>query len=181
MEFAGFDIGHRLHYRVPKEVSRSDSRECDSAKDNERNVRWSHFKQDCAIFKVMKANEALRNWIKNMVDKNELYERAAGDVNVDEEAGAIDVEDDVIEDIVDEMDLVPVEEEMAIVPVIDTTMAEAQARAKQYIAQTSAKPQSNETEDEYAARALRTLSSREMKIDKREAKGEKTIAIPQQR
>ena len=117
-----------------------------------------------------------------MVDKNELYERAAGDVNVDEEAGAIDVEDDVnIEDIVDEMDLVPVEEEMAIVPVIDTTMAEAQARAKQYIAQTSAKPQSNETEDEYAARALRTLCSREMKIDKREAKGEKTIAIPQQR
>ena len=80
---------------------------------------------------MMKANDALRNWIKNMVDKNELYERAAGDVNVDEEAGAIDVEDDVIEDIVDEMDLVPVEEEMAIVPVIDTTMAEAQARAKQ--------------------------------------------------
>ena len=40
-------------------------------------------------------------------------------------------------------------------------------------AQTSAKPQSNETEDEYAARALRTLCSREMKIDKREAKGEK--------
>ncbi len=116
-----------------------------------------------------------------MVDKSELYERAAGDVNVDKEAGAIDVEDDVIEGIVDEMDLVPVEEEMAIVPVIDTTMAEAQARAKQYIAQTSAKPQFNETEDEYAARALRTLCSREMKIDKREAKGEKTIAIPQQR
>ena len=79
----------------------------------------------------MKAKEALRNWIKNLVDKNELYARAAADVNVDEEAGAIDVEDDVIEDIVDEMDLVPVEEEMAIVPVIDTTMAEAQARAKQ--------------------------------------------------
>jgi len=130
---------------------------------------------------VIKANEALRNWIKNMVDKSELYERAAGDVNVDKEAGAIDVEDDVIEGIVDEMDLVPVEEEMAIVPIIDTTMVEAQARAKQYIAQTNAKPQSNETEDEYAARALRTLCSREMMIDKREAKGEKTIAIPQQR
>ena len=105
----------------------------------------------------MKANEALRNWIKNMVDKNESYERAAGDVNVDEEAGAIDVEDDVIEDIVDEMDLVPVEEEMALSPLnIDTNMAEAQACAKQYIAQTNAKPQSNATEDEYAARALRT-------------------------
>jgi hypothetical protein len=46
-----------------------------------------------------------------MVDKSALYERAAGDVNVDKEAGAIDVEDDVIEDIVDEMDLVPLEEE----------------------------------------------------------------------
>ena len=44
MEFAGFDIGHRLHYRVPKEVSRSDSRGSDDAKDNERNVRWSHCK-----------------------------------------------------------------------------------------------------------------------------------------
>ena len=107
----------------------------------------------------MKANDALRNWIKNMVDKNELYERAAGDVNVDEEAGAIDVEDDVIEDIVDEMDLVPVEEEMAIVPVIDTTMAEAQARAKQYIAQTNARPQSNETEDQYAARVANIMFS----------------------
>ena len=107
----------------------------------------------------MKANEALRNWIKNMVDKSELYERAAGDVNVDKEAGAIDVEDDVIEGIVDEMDLVPVEEEMAIVPVIDTTMAEAQARAKQYIAQTSAKPQFNETEDEYAARLANIMFS----------------------
>ena len=64
----------------------------------------------------MKANEALRNWIKNMVDKNKSYECAAGDVNVDEEAGAIDVEDDVIEDIVDEMDLVPVKEEMALSP-----------------------------------------------------------------
>ena len=110
-----------------------------------------------------------------------MYERAAGDVNVDEEAGAIDVEDDAIEDIVDEMDLVPVEEEMAIVPVINTTMAEVQERAKQYIAETNAKPQSNETEDEYAASALRTLCSREMKIDKSEAKEEKTIAIQQQR
>jgi hypothetical protein len=45
MELAGFDIGHRLHYRVPKEVSRSDSRGSDDAKDNERNVRLSHFKQ----------------------------------------------------------------------------------------------------------------------------------------
>ena len=116
-------------------------------------------KSDCAIFKVMKAKEALRNWIKNLVDKNELYARAAADVNVDEEAGAIDVEDDVIEDIVDEMDLVPVEEEMAIVPVIDTTLAEAQARAKQYIAQTNARPQSNETEDEYAARVANIMFS----------------------
>ena len=107
----------------------------------------------------MKANEALRNWIKNMVDKSELYERAAGDVNVDKEAGAIDVEDDVIEGIVDEMDLVPVEEEMAIVPVIDTTMADAQARAKQYIAQTNAKPRPNETEDEYAARLANIMFS----------------------
>jgi hypothetical protein len=111
--------------------------------------------------------EALRNWIKNLVDKNELYARAAADVNVDEEAGAIDVEDDAIEDIVD---LVPVEEEMAIVSVINTTMAEVQERAKQNTARTNAKPQSSETEDEYAASALRTLCSREMKIDKSEAK-----------
>ena len=116
-------------------------------------------KSDCAIFKVMKAKEALRNWIKNLVDKNELYARAAADVNVDEEAGAIDVEDDDIEDIVDEMDLVPVEEEMAIVPVIDTTLAEAQARAKQYIAQTNARPHSNETEDQYAARVANIMFS----------------------
>ena len=72
------------------------------------------------------------------------------------------------------MDLVPVEVEMAIVPVIDTTMAEAQAHAKQYIAQTNAKPQPNETEGEYAARLANIiLCSREMKIDKREANGEK--------
>ena len=30
---------------LTKGVSRSDSRGCDSAKDNERNVWWSHFKQ----------------------------------------------------------------------------------------------------------------------------------------
>ncbi len=65
------------------------------------------------------------------------------------------------------------EEEMTIVLVIDTTMAEAQARAKQYIAQANAKPECNETEGECLL-ALRTLCSREMKIDKREAKGEKT-------
>lgn len=58
-------------------------------------------KKDCAIFKVMKAKEGLRNWIKNLIEKNKLYERPAGDVNVDEEADAIDVEDDVIEDTVD--------------------------------------------------------------------------------
>jgi hypothetical protein len=116
-------------------------------------------RSDCAIFKVMKAKEALRNWIKNLVDKNELYARAAADVNVDEEAGAIDVEDDVLEDIVDEMDLVPVEEEMAIVPVIDTTLAEAQARAKEYIARTNAKPLPNETEDQYAARLANIMFS----------------------
>ena len=58
-------------------------------------------KSDCAIFKVMKAKESLRNWIKNLVEKNELYARPAVDVNVDEEADAIDVEDDVIEDTVD--------------------------------------------------------------------------------
>jgi hypothetical protein len=57
------------------------------------------------------------------------------------------------------MDLVPVKEEMAIVPVIDTTMADAQARAKQYIAQTNAKPQPNETEDEYAARLANIMFS----------------------
>ena len=51
------------------------------------------------------------------------------------------------------------EEEMAIVPVIDTTMADAQARAKQYIAQTNAKPQPNETEDEYAARLANIMFS----------------------
>ena len=49
----------------------------------------------------MKAKEGLRNWIKNLIEKNKLYERPAGDVNVDEEADAIDVEDDVIEDTVD--------------------------------------------------------------------------------
>ena len=57
------------------------------------------------------------------------------------------------------MHLVPVEEEMAIVPVIDTTLAEAQARAKQYIAQTNARPQSNETEDQYAARVANIMFS----------------------
>ena len=129
MEFAGFDIGHRLHYRVPKEVSRSDSRECEDDKDNERNIRWTHFKIRLCdiqiIFKVMKAKEGLRDWIKNLVEKNELYERPQGDVNADDEAGNIDAEDDGIEDIVAEIDLTPVEEEMAIVPVIDTDLAEA--------------------------------------------------------
>ena len=107
-------------------------------------------RSDCAIFKVMKAKEGLRDWIKNLVEKNELYERAQGDVNADEEAGAIDAEDEGIEDIVAEMELTPVEEEMAIVPVINTDLGEAQARAKQYIAQTNARPQRNESEDEYA-------------------------------
>ena len=110
----------------------------------------------------MKAKESLRNWIKNLVEKNELYARPAGDVNVDEEADAIDVEDDVIiiiEGIVDELDLVPLEEEMAIVPVIDTTMAQAQARAKEYIARTNAKPLSNETEDAYATRLANIMFS----------------------
>ena len=46
------------------------------------------------------------------------------------------------------------EGEMAIVPVIDTTMAQAQARAKEYIARTNAKPLSNETEDAYMPLAL---------------------------
>ena len=116
-------------------------------------------KSDCAIFKVMKAKESLRNWIKNLVEKNELYARPAVDVNVDEEADAIDVEDDVIEDIVDEMELVPLEEEMAIVPVIDTDIAQAQARAKEYIARTNAKPLSNETEDAYATRLANIMFS----------------------
>ncbi len=35
---------HLVHYRVPKEVSRSDSRGSDDAKDNERNVWCSHCK-----------------------------------------------------------------------------------------------------------------------------------------
>ena len=82
-------------------------------------------RSDCAIFKVMKAKEGLRDWIKNLVEKNELYERPQGDVNADDEAGNIDAEDDGIEDIVAEVDLAPVEEEMAIVPVIDTDLAEA--------------------------------------------------------
>ena len=82
-------------------------------------------RSDCAIFKVMKAKEGLRDWIKNLVEKNELYERPQGDVNADDEAGNIDAEDDGIEDIVAEIDLAPVEEEMAIVPVIDTDLAEA--------------------------------------------------------
>ena len=75
------------------------------------------------------------------------------------------------------------EGEMAIVPVIDTTMAQAQARAKEYIARTNAKPLSNETEDAYSYMllALRTLCSREMTIDKHEAAGGETIAIPQRR
>ena len=80
------------------------------------------------------------------------------------------------------MDLVPVEEEMAIVPVIDTTMAEAQARAKQYIAQTSAKPQSNETEDEYAAASrLANIMFSGNEDRQTRSKRRKTIAIPQQR
>ena len=82
-------------------------------------------RSDCAIFKVMKAKEGLRDWIKNLVEKNELYERPQGDVNADDEAGNIDAEDDGIEDIVAEIDLAPVEEEMTIVPVIDTDLAEA--------------------------------------------------------
>ena len=82
-------------------------------------------RSDCAIFKVMKAKEGLRDWIKNLVEKNELYERPQGDVNADDEAGNIDAEDDGIEEIVAEIDLAPVEEEMTIVPVIDTDLAEA--------------------------------------------------------
>lgn len=116
-------------------------------------------KSDCAIYKVMKEKEKLRDWIKNLIDKNELYERPQGDVNADEEVDEVDAEDDGIEDIVEEMDLIPVEEEMAIVPVIDTSLAAAQARAKQYIAQTNANPYRNETEDEYANRLANIMFS----------------------
>ena len=107
----------------------------------------------------MKAKEGLRDWIKNLVEKSELYERPQGNVNADDEAGNIDDEDDGIEDIVAEIDLAPVEEEMPIVPVIDTDLAQAQARAKQYITQTNARPQRSESEDEYATRIANIMFS----------------------
>ena len=152
MEFAGFDSGKKPLGATVADVTVSKIMS---------GMPGGHIlKSNCSIYKVMKAKEKLRDWIKNLVyNKNELYEHAQGDVNADEEVGAVDAEDDGIEDIVEKMDLFPVEEEMADVPGIDTTMAEAQARAKQYIAQPNANPHGNETKGEYAARLANIMFS----------------------
>ena len=133
MEFAGFDSGKKPLGATVADVTVSKIMS---------GMPGGHIlKSNCSIYKVMKAKEKLRDWIKNLVyNKNVLYEHAQGDVNADEEAGDIDAEDGGIEDIVAEMELTPVEEEMAVVPVIDTDLGEAQARAKQYIAQIKAYP-----------------------------------------
>ena len=63
-------------------------------------------------------------------------------------------------DRVEEMDLIALEEEEnAIVPVHDTTLVEAQQRAKDYMTRTKAKPRRGEDEDTFADRIANIMFS----------------------
>jgi hypothetical protein len=120
-------------------------------------------KRDCAIYKVMKAKPELKEWIKGLQTNHKVYGRPAEDGNREEENEEEDVDGggeggDLLE--VEEMDLIALEEEeLAIVPVLDTTLAEARQRAKDYMARTKAKPHRGEDEDTFADRIAKIMFS----------------------
>ena len=120
-------------------------------------------KRDCAIFKVMKAKPELKKWIEGLQTDNKLYGRPAEDGNGEDENEEEDVDGsgeggDLFE--VEEMDLIALEEEEnAIVPVYDTSLVEAQQRAKDYMTRTKAKPFLGEDEDTFADRIANIMFS----------------------
>ena len=120
-------------------------------------------KRDCAIFKVMKAKPELKTWIEGLQTDNKLYGRPAEDGNGEEENEEEDVDGggegvDLLEG--EEMDLIALEEEeLAIVPVLDTSLVEAQQRAKDYMTRTKAKPHRGEDENTFAERIANIMFS----------------------
>ena len=131
--------------------------EVTQASINSTKSKMSHgpiLKRDCAIFKVMKAKPELKKWIEGLQTDNKLYGRPAEDGNGEDENEEEDVDgggegEDLLE--VEEMDLIE-EEELAIVPVLDTSLAEARQRAKDYMTRTKAKPHRGEDENTFAER-----------------------------
>ena len=120
-------------------------------------------KRDCAISKVMKAKQELKEWIKGLQSNHKVYGRPAEDENREEENEAEDVDcggegADLFE--VEEMNLIALEEEeLAIVPVLDTSLADARQRAKDYMTRTKAKPLRGENEDTFADRIANIMFS----------------------
>ena len=133
----------------------------DTGLDSKQNVPWSHFKKRLCDFQSDESQTGAQS--RNGSKDSKLYGRPAEDGNGEEENEEEDGDGggeggDLLE--VEEMDLIALEEEEnAIVPVYDTSLVEAQQRAKDYMTRTKAKPHRGEDENTFAERIANIMFS----------------------